>query len=200
MIAGEEIPGHHGTFLIERMKRMKIENLDEELDKLVVGDFDYLNTITALYDHIRNEQDIAMQTLSDVDGIQNDLLHILELESLNAPARSQVTTALHKTLLKRRVIKDRCDYLYRIYNSIKPLEENLKNTVDTLKKVTERHEKSREDREYKLRKLRISELKNESIKPKNQTQANDKVSSFYDRYKGKHSVSSPNSLKEVVGK
>lgn len=179
---------------------MKIENLDEELAKLQVGSYDYLGTIKELYENIQNEQDQVTQALRDIDSIRNDLLHILELESLNAPKRSQVTTALHKTLVKRRIIKDRSDYLYKIYNSVKPLEPKLSGSIETLQKITERFEKGGEERAYKLRKLIVSDIKNPSIVNNEELKIPSKVESFYDRYKGRHRMDNPDALKEVVSK
>lgn len=178
---------------------MKIENLDEELGKLAVSDFDYANEIKRLYDYVKNEEEAVNKKLSAVDLIREDLLHILEFEPLNAPGRSQVSTALHKTSVKRREIKNRHDLLRRISNHLRPLEDPLKAALPQVEKISERQAKAIEDSTYTLRYLKVSNVKNESIHNVEDLPEN-KADSFYNRYKGRHRVDNANALKEVVGK
>lgn len=178
---------------------MKIENLDEELAKLSVSDFDYAGEMKRLLDYVANEDEAVNKKLSTIDLIREDLLHILEFEPLNAPGRSQVSTALHKASVKRREIKNRHDYLQRIAGHIRQLEAPLKNAVPQVEKIANRHEKIKNESSYTLRYLKVANTKNESIHNIEDI-PEGKAASFYNRYKGRHRVDSPSVLKEVVSK
>ncbi|TCI26691.1 hypothetical protein EVJ32_04775 [Exiguobacterium sp. SH5S4] len=178
---------------------MKIENLDEELNKLTVGAFDYADEIKRLYDYVKNEEEAVNKKMSAVDLIREDLLHILEFEPLNAPGRSQVSTALHKASVKRREIKNRRDLLRRISNHLRPLENPLKTALPHVEKIFGRQAKAIEDSTYTLRYLKVSNVKNKSIHNVEDLPEN-KADSFYNRYKGRHHMDNANAFKEVVSK
>lgn len=178
---------------------MKIENLDEELAKLTVSDYDYAGEMRRLLDYVANEDETINKKLSTIDLIREDLLHILEFEPLNAPGRSQVSNALHKASVKRREIKNRHEYLQRIANHIRQLEEPLKNAVPQVEKVAIRYDKAKNDASYTLRYLKVANTKNESIH-NIEDLPQGKAANFYSRYKGRHRVDNADALKEVVGK
>ena len=182
---------------------MKIENLDEELAKLTISDFDYVQAVTDLHKHVSTEEEELKRRLRDVDWMRTDLLHVLEMEPLNAPKRIQVANALHKVLLKRREIKDRADLIVELKSALKPLESPLRGAVTGSKKIKENHERIIKARTYSFRKLHVSETKasfHNTVKIAKKEEPKAPEDKFYDRYKGRHPVDNPKSLKEVVSK
>lgn len=182
---------------------MKIENLDEELAKLTVSDYDYVQAVSELHKHVSTEEEEVKRRLRDVDAIRTDLLHILEMEPLNAPKRVQVANALHKVLLKRREIKDRLDLIIELKSALKPLESPLRGAVTGSKKIKDNHNNVLKARTYSFRKLCVSGVKanlHNTVRIEKATEPKNVSDDFYNRYKGKHPVGNADSLKEVVGK
>ena len=73
-------------FLIESkgLKMMKIENLDEELAKLTISDYDCAGEMRRLLDYVANEDETINKKLSTIDLIREDNQWIEPQEAINA--------------------------------------------------------------------------------------------------------------------
>ena len=85
--------------------------------------------------------------VGELDQVQNDLLHFIELDDANYSARCKTATRLRHCLLERRYYKDRAEERQPIANFLaepqnKKLLDNLGQVLGEVRK-TERYHKNR---------------------------------------------------------
>lgn len=102
---------------------------------------DSLSAVLAVLQSAKNTYSAVCDEVIRLDGLQQDLLHKLELEPLNAVQMIGVAKQLRECRIERRVVKDQADLLEPVVNFVDSQENkkaisNLQKTLGVIRQRT----------------------------------------------------------------
>lgn len=92
-----------------------------------------LSAVLVVLQSAKNTYAAVCDEINRLDGLQQDLLHKLELEPLNAVQMVSVAKQLRECRIDRRVVKDQADLLEPVVNFV-DAQEN-KKAISNLQKM-----------------------------------------------------------------
>ena|SRR5699024_6812871 len=89
---------------------------------------------------IPKEYELICEAFEKTNEETQDLLHVLELGTLNAIEMTKVTKRLRKVRQERRILKDEIEVMKQIINlsGKKPSEHLINSTIGNIRKIEER--------------------------------------------------------------
>lgn len=133
-----------------------MKSVDQILNEITVSSFDYGEALDNLLREAKRDQESLISQLSKVDRLQEDVLHIIELDNLNASKIMQQASNLKKIRSKRRDIKKRIEEYDSIKNHLNNIKKDATNATDKFKRTQLRLGQSR----YVLREYTDYKAKN----------------------------------------
>lgn len=126
---------------------MNIENIDD-VER-------YLQETKYFFGYLDSERNKLEKELTTKELERDDLLHEIELASLNVVERTRIYSRLEKTLKERRLLKDKIDYVntLRGYTS-KFITKGICAETEQVIQNIEMLKKNKETREYTPRILK----------------------------------------------
>ena len=116
-----------------------------------------LTIMKEFFERIDNEHEKLLEELNTKELEQQDLLHILELNNLNAVEIMKVATALKATRKERRIIKNDIERINLIRNFTNKYNNKfIGNEIKMLLKELNKLKYIQKNRKYKLRILKDS--------------------------------------------
>ncbi|WP_214771496.1 hypothetical protein [Exiguobacterium sp. s133] len=134
-----------------------MKSVDQILSEITVSNFDYGEALDNLLREAKKDQDSLVSQLSKIDRLQEDVLHIIELDNLNASKIMQQASNLKKIRNKRRDIKKRIEEYDSIKNHLNNIKKDATNATDKFKRTKIRLGQSR----YVLREFTSYKAQNE---------------------------------------
>lgn len=103
---------------------------------------DSLSIVLTTLQSAQNTYAAVCDEVERLDGLQQDLLHKLELEPLNAVQMTQIAKCLKECRKERRIAKDRADLLEPVVGFINAQENkkavsNLQKMLGTIRQRTQ---------------------------------------------------------------
>lgn len=120
-----------------------MKSVEDVLAEITVSDFDYGEALDSLLREAKKDQDSLVSHLSKIDRLQEDVLHIIELDNLNASKIMQQASNLKKIRNKRRDIKKRIEEYDSIKNHLNNIKKDVTNATDKFKRTKLRLGQSR---------------------------------------------------------
>lgn len=107
-----------------------------------------LSSLLRIFQNVKNQYDSAYEEVHNQDLLQQDLLHKLEFESLDAPAISKLAKRLKECRETRRYYKDLVDCLSPILQflddpSNKRVVGNMQKLLSDIRKQESNHKSRR---------------------------------------------------------
>lgn len=116
-----------------------------------------LTIMKEFFEGIDHEHEKLLEELNTKELEQQDLLHILELNNLNAVEIMKVATALKATRKERRIIKNDIERINLIRNFTNKYNNKfIGNEIKVLLKELNKLKYAQKNRKYKLRILKDS--------------------------------------------
>lgn len=115
-----------------------------------------LSKVLELTREVENQYDFSVGRISDLECLQNDLLHKLEFKASTAAERSKIATALKKCRNERRRQKEQTELLRELVEFISANQSQVKKLEKILGNMR-KNEENQEKRTYKPRVLTVEE-------------------------------------------
>jgi len=127
-----------------------MKSVEDVLAEIQIGSYDYGAAFEALLAADKQDRDTLNAQLDRVNKLQQDLLHILEMDNIPGPKMMKIASQLKQVRLKRREIKDRIEAFEAVRNHL----NNVKKDVTNANEKFQRTKLKLGSRTYRLREYR----------------------------------------------
>lgn len=134
-----------------------MNSVDDVLAEIQVGSYDYGAAFEALLAADKQDRDTLNAQLDRVNKLQQDLLHILEIDTINASKMMKIASQLKQVRIKRREIKDRIEEFDSVRNHLNSMKKDVSNATEKFKRTKLRLGSQK----YLLREFKGYEVSNE---------------------------------------
>lgn len=112
-----------------------MKSVDDVLAEINVGDYDYGAAFEALLAADKKDRETLNDQLSKVSKLEQDLLHILEMDNISGPKMMKIASQLKQVLLKRREIKDRIEAFDAVRNHMNSVKKDVTNANEKFQRI-----------------------------------------------------------------
>ena len=120
----------------------------------------YTEQLLEIYNNIENELNTYNNKVNELEGLEMDVLHIIENENFNAVQGYKLAKMIKDARMERRDLKNEVQPLVTLKNSfIAKNVKELNNTYKMIQGLDKRLADLKENKVYKPRTLKTTELK-----------------------------------------
>lgn len=124
-----------------------MKSVEDVLSEIQVGSYDYGKAFEALLEADKQDREKLKEQLNQVDRLQQDLLHILEIDNISGPKMMKIASQLKQVRIKRREIKNRIEE----FDSVRPHLNSIKKDVTNATQKIQGAKQKLECSTYRLR-------------------------------------------------